>query len=330
VRTLCLNATGVVWQQLLEVAVKLPNLRELHFNANGVTSLCAKGDAVLPLQQLQILSLQDNAISEWSDVSPLAGLPLLDSLNLNGNRLKSVPPLVGTFNSLRQILLRSNSIDEWRSLDSLDSLVALREARLSELPVLSGLSAAVARRHIIARIGGLTVLNSSEVRTRERDDAERFYLRHIAENYPTGDDLPRVTEEGVLLPSNDAWAALELSHPRIRTLLCKHGEQRPVTQAGAAGGVLGAELIELTLRSASAAAASVPAVTRRLPGGLPLKNLKLIAHQLFKIEPTKQRLFYYPPGQDKDIPEPLDDDLKRLCDFAVTNGGTIVLDELES
>ena len=48
------------------------------------------------------------------------------------------------------------------------------------------------------------------------------------------------------------------------------------------------------------------------------------------MEPTRQQLLYTPPGGEKEIPEPLDDDLKRLCDFGVASGGTIVIDELAS
>ena len=40
-------------------------------------------------------------------------------------------------------------------------------------------------------------------------------------------------------------------------------------------------------------------VSRRLPGGLPLKSVKLIACQLFKVEPTRQQLLYTPPGGEK-------------------------------
>ena len=82
----------------------------------------------------------------------------------------------------------------------------------------------------------------------------------------------------------------------------------------------------LTPRACSHACVS-PTVSRKLPGGLPLKSIKLIACQLFKVEPTKMQLLYTPPGQEKDIPEELDDDAKSLADLGVLSGGTIVIDE---
>lgn len=47
-----------------------------------------------------------------------------------------------------------------------------------------------------------------------------------------------------------------------------------------------------------------------------------------QVEPTKQILLYSRPEAHKnDIPEVLDDDLKRLCDFGVVSGGTIIVEE---
>jgi len=73
-----------------------------------------------------------------------------------------------------------------------------------------------------------------------------------------------------------------------------------------------------------------PQVTRRLPGGLPLKSIKLIACQLFKVEPLNMQMLYCPPGAEKDIPELLDDDSKSLADLGVVSGGTIVVETTES
>lgn len=55
----------------------------------------------------------------------------------------------------------------------------------------------------------------------------------------------------------------------------------------------------------------------------------MIACQLFKLEPTKQQLLYSPPGAEKDIPEPLDDDSRSLADLGVEDKGTIVVEELQ-
>jgi len=233
-------------------------------------------------------------------------------------------------------MCRGNPLSEWASIDALDTFAALTEARIAELPLTQGMSGAAARRLVIGRVGKLRVLNGSEVRPRERDDAERFYLRQIAQDYPP-DGLPAdaVSEAGaegappeLRVPEGETWAALQAAHPRWRALLLQHGTH--VTRGvggGNAGGILANELLEVSLRSTAAEAAMLPTCTRKLPGGLPLKSLKLIACQLFKVEPTRQQLLYSPPGQEKEIPEVLDDDSRSLCDMGVVSGGTIVIEE---
>ena len=110
--TLCLSQTGLTWEQMLLLAAATPQLEELHFNGNGVASLRpAEEGAVLPLQRLHTLFVEDNAIASWEVLQPLASLPSLHTLNLNGNAIATVPPLSG-FASLRVLLLRGNPISQ--------------------------------------------------------------------------------------------------------------------------------------------------------------------------------------------------------------------------
>jgi len=131
------------------------------------------------------------------------------------------------------------------------------------------------------------------------------------------------------VPEGEEWAALTTRHPRWAALLVHHGTHVTKTVAVASGGVIANELLEVKLRSTSAENSHLPAVSRKLPGGLPLKSLKLIACQLFKVEPAQQQLLYSPPGQDRDIPEPLEGDSSSLADLGVASGGTIVIEQRE-
>lgn len=375
-RTLCVSSTGMAWGQLLFLAGATPALEELHFGSNGVTSLQPpEASAALPLLKVHSLYLEGNALGSWEAVAPLGALPELRVLNLNHNQLREVPalgPESKAFRRLAHLMLRANPIDGWATVDAVGSFPALTEARLADLPLTASISGAAARRTIIARIGALKALNGSEVRVRERDDAERFYLRQVAQEYPEGglpanavvteavdlaDDAatapaaaPLVDEYGrplgggapagggppkpsqrLELPPTEEWAALQARHPRWATLLLKHGTHVTASGGGGGGGgVLANELVEITMRATSAEAAHLPAATRKLPGGLPLKSVKLIACQLFKVEPTRMQLLYCPPGQERDIPELLEDDTKSLADLGVVSGGTIVVEESEA
>lgn len=326
-RSLCLSDTGMTWDQLLLLVSAMPKLVELHFNSNGLTTTVPINGGALPLEQLETLFLEGNRLSQWGAVAPLAGLPNLQVLNLNYNALNALPTTPGGFEMLRQLMCRGNPIDSWASIDALNQFPALSEARIAEIPLTEGVSGAVSRRLIIGRAGRLKVLNGSEVRPREREDAERFYLRQIAQEYP-GDGLPpdALTERDdgtpptLTVPAGEAWQALQAAHPRWSMLLAHHGTHVTAsTGEKNTGGVIANELVDITLRATAAEAAMLPSCSRKLPGGLPLKSVKLIACQLFKVEPTKQQLLYSPPGQEKDIPEVLDDDSRSLCDLGVVS-----------
>ena len=428
---LCLNDTGMAWGQLLLLAASMPALAEVHFASNKVTSLqppTGGADVGASLGGVHSLYLEDNLIESWEAVAPVANLPKLTLLNLNYNRLSTVPPhstaataaataaadaatdSATGFATLKHLMLRANPIDAWATIDALDTFPALAEARLTELPLIKDASGAVARRTIIARMGKLVALNGSEVRVREREDAERFYLRAVAQEYPEGGlpkdaviekgggdaaaatdisdadaakEPPAVDEYGrplqkpaaapaavdeygrplqkaggaagavdeygrplqkaggaagagaapaaeieLRVPATPEWNQLQRTHPRWASLLTKHGTHASLSGGSkASGGVIANELVEVTMRSLVAESAHLPACTRKLPGGLPLKSVRLIACQLYKVEPSKVMLLYAPPGQENDIPEELDDDAKSLADMGVVRGGSIVIDE---
>lgn len=185
-RTLCVSGTGMTWDQLLLLSSAMPILEEVYFGNNKLTTLkLASGEPLPPgtLAKVHSLYLESNALATWSDVAPLGTLPALALLNLNFNQLEVVPPPSADdgFRTLRHLMLRGNPIAAWSSIDALDSFPTLTEARLAELPLTASMSGAAARRIVIARMGKLRTLNGSEVRPREREDAERFYLRQIAQ-----------------------------------------------------------------------------------------------------------------------------------------------------
>jgi hypothetical protein len=305
VRSLCLSRTSMAWDEFLLLASAMPELASLHFGANGVTSLAPSDGNVslaLRLSKLAVLWVEDNVISSWEAVAPLSELPALEVLNLNGNQISRLPNPIHGFRALKQILLRSNPLSDWNSITAIDSFPSLRDAALRDLPLTAGLSASSQRRSIIARLSSLKMLNGSEVRKREREDAERFYLRTISEQYPEGglpaDALPETSPGGATpdadalaaliaqlrIPDAPEWRAIEAEHPRWRALLCIHGEQRKTAVTGSSTGVISAELIELTIRSTAADAGHLPPITRRLPNGLPVKSIKAMAGALFKVQ----------------------------------------------
>ena len=117
---------------MLLLASATPLLERLHFNRNNVAVLrppegSPSLEVVFP--HLHTLFIEENAIESWEALAPLATLPALHTLNLNGNAIAVVPPLDSGFASLRVLLLRGNPIAAWSSIDHLDALPRLAEVR---------------------------------------------------------------------------------------------------------------------------------------------------------------------------------------------------------
>lgn len=132
---------------------------------------------------------------------------------------------------------------------------ALKTLRIQRNPVVSELGPIVARQSVIARLPNIVRLNQSEVRSRERTDAEKGYLRAVSASIhqEQGVDLfaaissaassagsgaggagagsdravdgAAATAAVVAALSDEQRAQLESQHPRFLELLTTHGAE---------------------------------------------------------------------------------------------------------
>ena len=92
---------------------------------------------LLGLERLALLDLSDNGLTAWPS-DALAALPLLLSLNLDGNRVTSLPETLGAHGQLRELRLSRNALAAWpagalRGLEALERL-HLSDNELAALP----------------------------------------------------------------------------------------------------------------------------------------------------------------------------------------------------
>jgi hypothetical protein len=145
----------------------------------------------------QVLGLEDNAISDWSEVLRLAGLPQLRRLHLSGNPISSIayparsiplsallaeqPPTAASpdpqqqqsaeqqhlaeqqqqsFGLLEALLLGNCQISSWADVDALNQLPRLAELRLSGNPLSAAESGAAGggRRYEVSSCACSTAL----------------------------------------------------------------------------------------------------------------------------------------------------------------------------
>jgi len=207
IRVLVLNNSGLSWTQVEILRRSLPGIEELHLMGNmisTITSTSSSDDQAF--NSLRLLNLDDNCISDWSEVLKLSQLPCLEQLYLNKNKLSRIFQSVnGTessekgsdpFPSLSCLLLGANNIGDLASVDALNGFPQLVDIRLSENPISDPVRGGVPRFVLVARLTKVQVLNGSEVRAREKKDSEIRYVRMVMSKL------------------NDKSGEIELLHPR--------------------------------------------------------------------------------------------------------------------
>eukprot|EP01027_Heterolobosea_sp_BB2_P009865 GEZU01014523.1.p1 GENE.GEZU01014523.1~~GEZU01014523.1.p1 ORF type:complete len:344 (+),score=111.26 GEZU01014523.1:305-1336(+) len=287
---------------------------------------------------LKLLNLENNRFSDWNaEIARLSQLPNLERLILNDNLLESIeyPSSTSTafvpFANLKSISLNNNRISSWRSIDELNRFPQLEELRINAggskggsntNTALASVSPNVGRALLIARLGRLVTLNGSVVRPKERDDAEKYYLKQCA------------AELQQQYACNPADPEFKTAHPRYAELVQKHGDPMEALagaqSAAEAQGSFAKDLVSVTLRSMSASTSGgAMEATRKLPTStMTVQKLKQMCQRLFKLDPSLQRL-YYRESRDNPIPDALDDDFKLLSYYGIKDGGEIIMEEID-
>jgi len=373
-RTLVLNETGVRFAGACIVCAQLPKLEELQLGDHDVhlgaraEGISTPAELAAAFPSLRSLLLEKAGVSSWDEVWDLRALPKLEIISLNANPIDKVrydaadgvavaesayaaaakaakadktrPPerVPAPFASLRGLFLLESALASWEDVDHIDRFPALRELRLQDAPVVRGVGASVARQLVTARVGSIEALNGATVSKREREAAERFYLRQLIETYP--EPLPdaevptereAATRQPRLPPLGPAWSDFLAANPRWLGLVTLHGLHSAQLPRSEGGKTLAMQLVNLTLKSSAGESSDAPEAVRKLPTSLQVSKLKLVCTQVFKLDPAKQRLFYKAPGEEArneaSFMEELDDDMRTLAFYGVADGGTVVMDE---
>lgn len=154
-----------------------PALKELHLGKNQLDQIEEISNGFV---NLELINLQTNLFSDWKQISKLGTLLKsvqiidfffphsnsffrLETLFLNENKLTKIePPTTNQFPSLKALQIANNLIDNWASIDALNSFPNLVSVRLSSNPLFEG-QGSNTRLWIIARVGKLEQLNGSTV-----------------------------------------------------------------------------------------------------------------------------------------------------------------------
>lgn len=260
---------------------------------------------------LQLLDLEHNEVDNWEDIlhSILRGssgvqtspMPALRSLLLSHNYITHISPIdisstTATHPSspLSSLMLGSNQLSSWHSIDALNSFSNLSDLRISDNPLIPTFSSPSSssldggggdlRYETIARLGRVLRLNGSDVSRGERRDAEIIYLKKII------DSMAAVSVGG---------SGLKAQHPRYDELVNIYGHltagnsNSANTKSGS--GALSGNLVTVQLilkRNTSDVLTIITEkqVTKRLPLTMTVSKLKIMIDKLLGVKPARQGL----------------------------------------
>ncbi|XP_062230482.1 tubulin-folding cofactor E-like isoform X2 [Phragmites australis] len=317
---LVLNNCGVTWEL---IKLSFACLNELHLMSNKLKMIMTPdGKFVQGFNTLWLLNLEDNQIDSWDEIVKLSYLRSLEQLHLNKNRLKHIkypsnlpsPGPLGDaaavpFENLQVLLLGSNEIDDFPSVDSLNLFPSLRDVRLSDNPIADPTMGGAPRFILVARLGKVKVLNGSEVSPRERREAQIRYVRLV-----TGK-----TE------SNDPEEIKRL-HPRFAELKAFHGiEDKKPTSSTSGPQKMASGLLSITLKCVGPSMGEKQPLTKKLPPTTTVGKLKSLCESFFKLKDIKVRLFVEEEGCP--LPQLVVEDTASLMELGIGSGASIVVDE---
>uniref|UniRef100_A0AAR2IMS2 Ubiquitin-like domain-containing protein n=2 Tax=Pygocentrus nattereri TaxID=42514 RepID=A0AAR2IMS2_PYGNA len=228
-RRLVLNNTHVSWDMVHTLTQEIPELEELFLCLNEYD--CVNLSTVA-CSSLRLLHITDNQLEQWGEVRKLGLMyPGLASLILANNSLSSILEpedlLQRLFPNLHSINLHNSGLSRWEDIEKLNFFPKLREVRLMGIPLLQTYTDQERRYLMVAHLPSVTVLNGSVVTDGEREDAERFYIRHHLDC--PEDELPQrfhtlVARYGHLAPLADVDLR-PLSSAQVELRFGDHSEQ---------------------------------------------------------------------------------------------------------
>jgi hypothetical protein len=155
---------------------------------------------------------------------------------------------------------------------------------------------------MIARAQYLMVFNGSEVRLKERKDAEQLYLKRIlyeleatcgleANIHPTNSDVE--SEKNRILSLHPRYEQLALQYPEIVDALIRRGIHTSNNDTTGGGPcALSSTLVRVQFIPMSMKASCFEPLEKKIPEKIRIAQLKLLVKNKFSIEPHEQLLSF--------------------------------------
>ncbi|KAK3697992.1 hypothetical protein QZH41_014374, partial [Actinostola sp. cb2023] len=295
VKELFLNKMKMSWEEISAAVRMFPNLENLHVCYNSIYSLRVNNshdcsDLLSCYQNIVLLDLYGNNLTDWDEILDLGVLSRLSTLILANNKFSEVrfdnsqgPQSTMNFSSVKSLNLSENQIKDISSINALNMLPLLEELRVKDNPVFEGLTSFASRQELIARISSLQIVNGSPVTGRERKAAEQAYIKKFAKDWLFAGGKCEDCD------SNKLDGEFLIMHPRYLELLKAHGA--PDTGSiNKTSTTLKDSLIALTFKCPNDSSKKV--ITKKLPGTMTIGKVKGLLYRLYKVDSADQTLSY--------------------------------------
>ncbi|KAH7385601.1 hypothetical protein BKA66DRAFT_511442 [Pyrenochaeta sp. MPI-SDFR-AT-0127] len=285
INTLKLEETFLPWEDLARITHLFPTLSIFSASSNLYTALTSHNLT----QTITDLTLEDNKIASLSALGSLTNLPYLQRLILKSNKISEISDSGSSIpifpSTLTEVDLSFNEIATWTFIEQLAHVFpGLRGLRVSHNPLYESLQAPDGRvltaddgyMLTMARLGNLKILNHSPINSKERLNAESYYLSLIVREVQFA---PESLREQVLK-----------SHPRYKWLCDEYGEPYIQFSANAVNpNSLAARLIRIKFYLATD-----PTTTHEteIPMSYAVYTVLGVVSKHFSIKPMKCRLIW--------------------------------------
>ncbi|OQR94767.1 tubulin-specific chaperone E [Thraustotheca clavata] len=313
VKSLVLNDMNMTWSEIHRVCHNhFPNLKELYAVSNGIDDSQLSEKESQWFAALELIDLSHNSISNWSAVeASLGSISSLKHLILNGNQVEAILP-TSSFTSLATLAISDNKIALWSSVDALNTFPALELLRFIKNPLVGNLGAGESRMIIVARCERLAAFNGSEIRAKERVDAEQMYLK-------------RILHELASFSSEEDKQKVLSNHPRYSQLLNKYPDLQKTTASTGGPAALSRSLVAVVFVPMSINATTMDNMEKKIPLNMKVAQLKLLVQKKYGLEPAEHQLSFR--NSKKGMPIPMDDDSCEVAYYGLQDGNEILIND---
>ena len=332
------------WEDVEILSPCFKKLRELWLCRNYISIIYLKPEREY-FENLRMLDLEENGISDFEEITVFKGLEKLEILIISINYIKDIYYPSGGFQNLRSFSMEHNLLNNWDSINELDKYPNLEYVRIGDNPLGNINGAKYTREMLIARVSHLRRGNGTPVTKAERRDAEIVYTHRAYAEYIAlkGEEESKlVTQVDIAnnginegnIPNNNGVGNKEIEdvgvwmqklHPRWTYLCTVYGNPSEMIKNSKdiAGGSLDINSVLLNLECHVPGKFEGKKVQKKLPLTITISTLKGILSKLFKVPVKLQKLVYREEGIE--VKYDIDDNLRELAFYTVSTGGILMV-----